>query len=408
MRKALLLFSLFLAKMPFGAYGTSLDEALSKTLNNNLAIKASMCKSLANKREIVNAAVAGILPQVVYELNIAQRNGSEGKTSSSSITLTQPMFNGAAIFNVDKARFLHAAQEITFAMEKQKTLLSTIDAYMSALTAYEVDKLNEHNLKVMQEHLISAEKRFLVGEITKTELAQAKAKLAQAQSDAINAKGKLKAIEANYIHIVGELPENLQYPKRRLQIPDSLEEALETAKLNNLSLKLSQNLYQASKRDVAVAVAKKVLPSLTVAATESFPGNDVGRATHTLDVRLRIPIFDHGVGFIDIDRSNRVRQQSFYSLHEAAKSIEESIVSAWENLLSAKFVLRSARESVKYTEVALEAITQEASLNLKTTLDVLDVEQELLKAKVRLVNSQSNVVVNQYNLLALMGQFTLS
>ena len=407
MRKALLLFSLFLAKMPFGAYGTSLDEALSKTLNNNLAIKASMCRSLANKREIVNSAVAGILPQVVYELNI-QQNGPVGKTSSSSITLTQPMFNGAAIFNIDKARYLHAAQEITLAMEKQKTLLSTINAYMSALTAYEVDKLNEHNLKVMQEHLVSAEKRFLVGEITKTELAQAKAKLAQAQSDAINAKGKLKAIEASYTHIVGESPEDLQYPKRRLQLPDSLEEALETAMLNNLSLKLSQNLYQASKRDVAVAVAKKILPSLHVAATESFPGNDIGRATHRLDVKLRIPIFDHGVGFIDIDRSNRARQQSFYSLHEAAKSIEESIIGAWEGLLSAKFVLRSAKESVKYTEVALEAITQEANLNLKTTLDVLDVEQELLRAKVRLINSQSNVVVNQYNLLALMGQFTFS
>lgn len=407
MRKALLLFSLVLVKMPFGAYGTSLDEALSKTLVNNLAIKASMCKSQANKRGIVNAAVADILPQVMYELNIQQK-GTLANTSSSSITLTQPMFNGAAIFNVDKARYLHTVQEITFAIEKQKVLLETINAYMNALTAYEVDKLNEHNLKVMQEHLLSAEKRFSVGEITKTELAQAKAKLAHAKSEAIRAKGKLKAVEANYSHIVGEAPENLQYPKRRLQVPGSLEEALEIARLNNLSLKLSQNLYQASKRDVAVAVAKKFLPSLYVSATESFPGNNIGRATHRLDVRLRIPIFDHGVGFIDIDRTNKIRQQNLYSLHEAAKGIEESIVSAWEDLVSSKFVLHSARESVKYTEVALEAITQEANLNLKTTLDVLDVEQELLRAKVRLVNSQSSVVMNQYNLLSLIGQFTVN
>ncbi|MDB1135534.1 TolC family protein [Candidatus Anaplasma sp. TIGMIC] len=407
MRKALLIFSLILMKVSSAAHGTSLDEALNKTLANNMAIKASLCKSLASKREIVNSAVSGILPQVVYELKMHQQ-GPAAKAHTSAITLTQPMFNGAAMFNVDRAKFLHTAQDISFALEKQRTLLSAIKTYMNALTAYEVDRLNEHNVKVMQEHLLSAEKRFAVGEITKTELAKAKAKLAQAKSEAMSARGRLRAVEANYAHIVGEQPVELVYPKRRLQIPGSLEEALEIAKNNNLSLKLSQNMYQASKREVAAAVAKKVLPTLHLSATESFPGNDIGKATHRLDVQLRLPIFDHGVGFIDIDRTHKTRQQHLYSMHEISREIEESVVDAWEELVTAKFVLQSARESVKYTEVALEAITQEAHLNLKTTLDVLDIEQELLKAKVRLINSQSNLVVSQYTLLALLGQFTIS
>ncbi|QLL67019.1 hypothetical protein O998_04675 [Anaplasma phagocytophilum str. Norway variant1] len=405
MRKALLLFTLVLMKISSGAYGTSLEEALDKTLNNNLALKANMYKTKAKKREVVNSAIVNILPQVLYELKI-QKHGSH-QSSYSLISLTQPVFNGTAIFSIEKAKHLYAIQDITFSMEQQKTLLGTIKTYMSALSAYEVDKLNEHNLKVMQEHLLSAEKRFSVGEITKTELMQAKAKLAQAKSEAMSAKGRLRAVEASYTHMVGEQPIDLQYPKRPIQIPQSLEEAFDIAKSNNLYLRLSSNLYQVSKRDVEIAIAKKVLPSLHVTATETFPGNDVGRTIHRLEFTLRLPIFEHGVGLIDIDRTNQERQHNLFSMHEAVKKMEASIISAWEDLITSRFVLQSASETVKYTEVALEAITQEANLNLKTTLDVLDIEQELLKAKVNLVNSQSNLIINQYNLLALIGQLSI-
>ena len=408
MRKVLLLTLLLLTKLPSVASGTSLDEALNKTLNNNMALKASLYKSMASKHEVVSSAMAGVLPRVLYEFKV-HNSGALQENSSSAVTLSQTLFNGTTMFRLDKARYQYAAQELAFALEKQKTLLKAINVYMEAMSAYEVNRLNESNLKVMMEQLESANKRFAVGEISRTDLAKAEAKFAEAKTDAISARGKLKTVEANYTRIVGEPPVDLKYPKKKLQIPSTLQEALDIAQRNNLSLLLSRNMYQASKRDAAMAVAKRFLPSLTIAASaRTSPGGSFDRMSHRFDLTLSLPIFDSGVlGLMDIDKANKTRQHHMYSLHEAAREVEESVINAWEELQTAESFLKSAREAVKYNEVVCDAITQEASLNLKTTLDVLKIEQELLKAKVKLVNAKSKVIVNQYRLLALTGLFSV-
>ncbi|KAF2282057.1 hypothetical protein GH714_042881 [Hevea brasiliensis] len=403
----LLLSSACLVALSSGAYGTSLDEALKKTLENNYAIKAGVYRSLATKREIASAVIRGFLPRVTYDF-VVQKDGRHASQSMSTLTLTQPMFDGAATLALDKAKHLHNAQDVGLALEKQKTLLSAIKTYMGVLTAYEVHKLNENNVKVFEQHMLAAEKRFSVGEITKTELAQARARFSAAKSDAMSAAGKLKAMEASYTRIVGEKPVDLKYPRHRLHIPESLQEAIEASKAGNLALTLSRCLYQASKRDVAIATAKKLLPSLSVSASELFPGISVNKASQRLEVRLRFPVFEQGTGFMDIDRAHKIRQHKLYSLREEMREIEESIILAWENLATSRSVLKSARDSARFTETALEAIKQEAKLNLKTTLDVLDVEQELLKARVNTINAHSELIVSQYNLLALTGQFNIN
>ena len=405
-RSILLSFALLVA-LSSGAHGTSLDEALKKTLENNFAIRASTYKSLATEREIASGVIRGFLPMITYDFTIRNVGQSVEQSGISTITLMQPMFNGTATLALDKAKHLYGAQSIGLTLEKQKTLLSAIRTYMGVLTAYEVHRLNENNVKVFEQHLLAAEKRFSVGEITKTELAQARARFSAARSDATSAEGRLKAMEASYARIVGEKPVGLRYPRRRPHIPESLQKAIEMSKTGNLALALSRRLYQAAKCDVGIATAKK-LPSLGIAVSESFPGISVDKASHVLEVRLHLAVFEQGVGFVDIDRTNKMRKHRLYSLREEMREVEESIILAWENLAASQSVLKSARDSVRFTETALEAIKQEAKLNLKTTLDVLDVEQELLKAKVNAINAHSELVISQYNLLALIGQFNIN
>ena len=409
MRKVSLLFLLLVMYMSQGASGTSLDEALNKTLDNNMALKASLYKSLASKHDVVSSAMAGVLPRVLYEFKV-HNSGALQESSSSAVTLSQTLFNGATMFRIDKARYQYAAQELAFALERQKTLLKAINVYMEAMSAYEVNRLNESNLKVMTEQLEAANKRFAVGEITRTDLAKAEAKLAEAKTDAISARGRLKTVEANYTRIIGEPPVDLRYPSnKKLQIPSTLQEALDIAQRSNLSLLLSRNVYQASKRDAAMAVATKFLPSLTIAASaRTSPGGSFDRISHRFDLTLSLPIFERGVlGLMDIDKANKTRQHYMYSLHEAAREVEESVINAWEALQTSESFLKSAREAVRYNEIVCDAITQEASLNMKTTLDVLKIEQDLLKAKVKLVNAKSKVIVHKYNLLALIGLFSV-
>ncbi|MGN7618751.1 MAG: TolC family protein [Ehrlichia sp.] len=244
-------------------------------------------------------------------------------------------------------------------------------------------------------------------------MSQATARLSLATSESIKAYGNMKTAEANYIHIVGEAPIDLQNPIAPA-IPESLETALEIAQQHNLSLHASHSGYKAAKQGALIAIAH-LLPSISISSTSSYTYNNhhpninpSQLVNNVFEITMSLPIFQQGLNIAAIAQSNLAIKQKMYSYREALNAIKEAVISSWENISTSTSMLQAAQDSVKYSEVVLSGIKQEAELNLRTILDVLDAEQELLKAKVNLVNVQSNVIMSIYNLLALIGQLNIN
>ncbi|WP_044171524.1 TolC family outer membrane protein [Ehrlichia muris] len=409
-----LILMYIISVIPNNSYCTSLDEALHAALSNNANIKAKFYHSLENKQKIKLNSISKFLPSVVYSLQAYQPELSlhNNDNRTMSLTVTQQIFNGGAdIAAFQQSKYLANIEDINFLLEKQNIILQTIKAYMKVLTTAEVYKLTQHTKKVLTEHLIATQKRFSLGEVTKTDVSLATARLSSATSELIKARGEMKIAEANYIHITGEIPTDLHNPTIPT-IPSSIEEALEIAQKNNLSLQASHNGYKAAKQGTLIAIAH-LLPSISISSINSYtytnkPYITPKKTDNFFEIKMSLPIFQQGLNIAAITQSQLAIKQKMYSHHEVLNTIKESVILNWENISTANSMLQAAQDSVKYSEVTLLGIKQEAELNLRTVLDVLDAEQELLKAKVNLLNVQSNVVISIYNLLALIGQLNIN
>ena len=399
--------------LPANSYCTELNKALHAALENNPTIKAKFYSSLENRQRIKLNSISKFLPLVVYSYSARSPDISlSNSVKNMSVSVTQQVFNGGAdAATFQQAKYLTSIEEINFLLEKQNVLLSAVKAYMKVLTTAEVYKLTQHTEKVLTEHLLATEKRFALAEVTKTDVSQATARLSAAKSESIKAYGNMKTAEANYVHIIGELPVDLHNPIVPV-LPTSVEEALEIAQRNNLSLQISNNGYKAAKQGVLIAFGH-LLPSVSVSAITSYTQGDIfnkdmHRTEDVFEVKISLPIFQQGLNLGAVTQSELAVKQKMYTYYEALNAIKESIISNWENISTANSMLQAAQDHVKYTEVVLSGVKKEAELNLRTVLDVLDAEEELLKAKVNLINVQSNVIISMYNLLALIGQLNIN
>ena len=410
----MLILMYIISAIPNNSYCTNLDEALHAALSNNANIKAKFYHSLENKQKIKLNSISKFLPSVVYSLQAHQPEFSLSNNDNRTMSLivTQQIFNGGAdVAAFQQSKYLANIEDINFLLEKQNIILKTIKAYMKVLTTAEVYKLTQHTKKVLTEHLIATQKRFSLGEVTKTDVSLATAKLSSATSELIKAHGEMKIAEANYIHITGQIPKDLQNPTTPT-MPSSIEEALEIAQKNNLSLQASHNGYKATKQGILIAIAH-LLPSVSISSINSYTYTNKSHITpekinNFFEIKMLLPIFQQGLNIAAITQSQLAIKQKMYSHYEVLNAIKESVILSWENISTANSMLQAAQDSVQYSEVALLGIKQEAALNLRTVLDVLDAEQELLKAKVNLINVQSNVVISIYNLLALIGQLNIN
>ncbi|WDM85740.1 TolC family outer membrane protein [Ehrlichia sp. JZT12] len=397
------------------SYCIDLNQALNTALTNNPHLKAKFYNSIENKQKIILNSISKFLPSLVYSLSTQQPDlfvSSDNR--AMQLKVTQQVFNGgadAAAFR--QSKHLVNIEEINFLIEKQNILLEAVNAYMKVLTTAEVYKLTQHTKKVLTEHLLATQKRFALGEVTKTDVSQATARLSSATSESIKAYGNMKTAEANYIHVIGEAPIDLHHPTIPA-IPESIDQALETAQKHNLSLQASHIGYKAAKQGVLIAIGH-LLPSISISSTSSYIYNNYNpymnphtQINNAFEITMSLPIFQQGLNIAAVQQSRLAIKQKMYSYHEALNAIKEAVISSWENIATANSMLQAAQDSVKYSEVVLSGIKQEAELNLRTVLDVLDAEQELLKAKVNLVNVQSNVIISIYNLLALIGQLNIN
>ncbi len=122
---------------------------------------------------------------------------------------------------------------------------------------------------------------------------------------------------------------------------------------------------------------------------------------------LDVPIFKRGVNAFGVSKAKMDAKKSTYDYYETVKNIEQAVVNAWNNVLTAKAIIKASQEAEKAAALALEGVEQEVNLNLKSTSDLLDTEDALFKARSDLVEAKSNYVISVYNLLFMINSINL-
>jgi TolC family type I secretion outer membrane protein len=269
--------------------------------------------------------------------------------------------------------------------------------------------LNINNEQVLRRQLQASRDRFKVGEITRTDVSQAESRLARAISDRIQSEGLLSGSRAVYARIIGTPPGRLTAPRLVFDLPASREETVSLAENNNPTV-IAAQYTETAARSALDSVRGEMLPSANLRGTLSRgwdPNADTDRAdTAQVTASVTVPIYQAGSTESRVREARQTAGQRRIQIEEARRQVVENAIRAWEGLTTAQGTIQSRQSQVRASDIALEGVRQEALVGSRTTLDTLDAEQELLDARVQLVQAQRDEMVAAFSALSATGQLS--
>lgn len=398
-------FVVFLIGSAGAAAADTLTDALRQAYKHSGLLEQNRALLRAADEDVA-VAVAALYPVVSY-LARASYNNVEGVDSDSTllqITASLNLYDGGRNqLAIDAAKEnVLALREALIGVEQQ-VLQRAVAAYMNVIRASQFVNLRQNNVRVITQELRAARDRFEVGEVTRTDVSIAEARLAAARSGLAAAAGDLASAREEYRAAVGRYPQSLRNPPR----PRSAAKSLEAAQA--VALKRHPDLRRA-QRDIKVAelnaerARRAVMPSVDLGATAQ---NSSGTDSFGLNLSVSGPIYQGGrlsaqtrqaVARVEAGRAN---------LHVVSHSIRQNAADAYSQLVVARASLDASNRQVRAQRVAFRGTREEASLGARTTLDVLNAEQELLDAEANVISAQADEYIAAYALLAAMGLLTV-
>jgi outer membrane protein len=429
---ALAILALLLAAPP-AARAETLRSALARAYAGNPDLNQSRAAVRVRDEESPKA-LAGMRPKANIQASIGPQYGNlrfpAGRNSQTfdrvftndeyvgyprgtTLNVSQNLFDGGRTENsVKQAQSNVFAARATMRLTEQATLQNGATAYMNVLRDTAVVDLRKNNIAVLEQQLKQTRDRFQVGEVTRTDVAQAEASLAQARSELYSAQAQLKNSVANYRQIIGADPSRLE-PGRSVEalLPKSLNEAIQIALVEHPGAVAA--MHQVDAAELAVKVAESALsPSLSVGAQvsnqyDSFLGIPGSRQFSAgASGQLNIPLYQGGSEYASIRQAKEQLAQARLNADVQRDSVRASVVSSYGLLDTARASIISGQAAVKAAETALAGVREEAKVGQRTTLDVLNAQQALLNARVSLVISQRDRVVASYAVLGSIGRLT--
>ncbi|MBB3898180.1 TolC family outer membrane protein [Roseococcus suduntuyensis] len=401
------------------ASAQTLQEALARAYSNNPTLLAARAQ-LRAVDENVPQALAGWRPTVVLsgsvgtaQTRVDQQGRSttvERSPTALTATVTQPLYRGGrTVAQTRQAENGVLAQRARLLATEQQVLGEAVNAYISVIQQAELVRLNINNEQVLSRQLQATNERFRVGEITRTDVAQAESRLAGARTSRTQAEGNLQVARATFQRVVGEAPGRLVNPQP-LRVPvTSATEAQALAATNNPTV-VAALFAAAGARDNIDVQMSTLLPTLSASAqafrqeNQQTAGNTTTGGQATLN--LSVPIFQGGAEHALVRQARQTAQQSLQQVDEARRLVAQQAASNWESLRSARSTVESVRSQIRAAEIALDGVQREAIVGSRTTLDVLNAEQELLNARTNLVNALATVINASYALAGSIGRLT--
>ena len=418
-RVALTAFCLALCAGGAPAMAQTLTEALSYAYNNNPQLLAQRALLRATDEQVPQA-LSGWRPTVNFTGQAGEdRAGfaTGGPTQFSSfqtreldLHITQPIYNGGhtealtkqAVNTVESTRAQTLAVETT-------VFQAVVQAFFDTYRDQTLVEVNRNNEAVLKKQLDATRDRFRVGEVTRTDVAQAESSLAQATANRIAAEGQLETSRANYVRAVGHPPGRLILPTERPALPASRDEALALAASNNPNV-IAANFAEAAARDNIDVVRSQLLPQISIVGdlnrsySPSVTLRTAREDTASVIAQVTMPLYEGGSIYSQTRAAEQTVGQKRSQVDDARRAAVQLATQSWETLMAARAAVASYGTAVKAAQIALAGTQQEALVGSRTVLDVLISEQQLFTTESQLTVAQHDASVAEFNLTAAIGR----
>jgi len=404
----------------------TLQEALASAYLTNPTLQAARAQLRATDEQ-VPTALAGWRPVVTgnvglsYYKGLNDYNGTGAEEGyrrkydtpgyTAGVTITQNIYTGGkttaathqAVNNVMAARANLISAE-------QKVFKQVVSAYVGVIEREQLLQVNINNERVLQQQLRATNERFHVGEITRTDVAQAESAYATAKATRQQAEGTLQTAQATYMQIVGMAPPPNLVPPQPLVLPvKDAQTAASFAVRNNPDVINALFTEAAQKDAVSVAVAA-ILPKVSATAAyqksvnQSLNNqiNDNKYAT----LNFNIPVYQGGSEYAGVRQAKQQLQYTHREVDTQRRAAAQDAVANWQTLVATQAAISSNRAAIRAGIIALDGVERQAIVGTSTTLEVLQQQSTLLNAQVALVQSLSSLITASYNVAAAIGRLT--
>jgi outer membrane protein len=416
----------------------TLAEALAATYATQPTLLAERAKLRATD-ESVPQALAGWRPTVVMAGTAGYGDGMNRQYSAqlcsagaecflntrtgrvigtAQATLSQPLYTGGKVqANINRSKNQVMAERANLISQEQTSFLNTVTAYvgngtstLGVVEAQQLLALAINNEQVLAKQLQATNDRFRVGEITRTDVAQAEAALAGATAQRQTAEGNLQTARATFQQVVGFLPPGDLVAPQPLSLPVKTEQDATAMASDNNPLVIAALFNDASAKDAVDVAFAQLLPQVSFQGQVFQSDNSAARSSQTNGyqavVQLSVPIYQGGSEYSAVRQAKQSEQQTSRLVDDARRTAVQNSIQAWETLVAAKAAADSTREAVRANAVALEGVEREAIVGSRTTLDVLNAQQALLNSQTTLVQALSQVVTASYQVASALGRLT--
>ncbi len=404
------------------AQAETLADALVGAYNHTGLLEQNRALLRAADEDVAQAR-STLLPVLNWQLDFERDFGRSVSLPGGVPVTTQLESTSATLslvaewqlydFGADAAR-VEAAKELVLATRsgllniEQQVLLRAVQAFMNVRATAEVVAIRKNNIRLLTEELRAARDRFEVGEVTRTDVALAEAALAAARSELALAEGDLITAREEYRNAVGRYPGALSPPPALPRVEKSTDRAKAFAVRNHPLLRQAQ--HQVAANELLISAAKAdVKPRVSLRGTLGVVENLGSRADSTaatVGLRAQGPIYQGGLLSSQIRSAMAQRDASRGNLHVVRHDIFAGVGNAYADLQASFAQIQATDRQIRAARVAFDGIREEAKLGARTTLDVLDAEQQLLDAQASRVQAQAQQYIAAYNVLSSMGLLT--
>ena len=392
---------------------TLADALIAAYRNSNLLDQNQALLRAAD--EDVAVAVARLRPIINFAIQTTYSSGDreglfggvqfqENLNTSAALTANVTLYDfGRSALGIEIAKESVLATREALVNVEQQVLLAAVQAYVNVRLATALVELRESNVRLVTQELRAAQDRFDVGEVTRTDVALAEAQLAAARANLAGAQGDLAVAREGYKAAVGAYPGALAPLPPSPRLPASLEEA------QGIAVRLQPQILQAQRNvrvgELSTAAAQaEGRPTIDLSTTARQSQGGLGDQSVTL--QLGQTLYSGGQIASGYRRAVAQQEAARSGLLQTVVQVEQAVGNAWSNLIVSRAQIDATGRQIEAAQIAFDGLREEATLGARTTLDVLDAEQDLLNARVDRLNAEASRDLGVYSLLQAMGLLT--